>query len=102
MPERKGEDILAGIGALEGGITALVNRLDACRKENAALKSELASLQEVLRSMKLPGGGSTPAPKGGGAGPVGELAYAEKLQVKQKLVLILQKIEMELRGGQAV
>lgn len=102
MPERKGEDILAGIGALEGGVSALVGRLDACRKENEALKTELSSLQDVLRSMKLPGGGQVSPERGTGSGAAGELQYAERLQLKQKLVLILQKIELELRNAQAV
>jgi hypothetical protein len=101
MPERKGEDILAGIGTLEGNTRLLVNRLDAFRKENEALKSELASLQEVLRSMKLPGG-SMSSSRGDATEMTGTVPYAEKLQVKQKLVLILQKIEMELRNGHTV
>jgi hypothetical protein len=93
--ERNGHDILAG---LEENIGRLVAQLSECRKENELLKSEVSSLQNILRSFKLPGteGSSVEVVGGSGDG----FSYAEKLQVKQKLALILQKIERELRGGQ--
>ncbi|MEC9487606.1 MAG: hypothetical protein UMU76_08960 [Prosthecochloris sp.] len=81
---------------LESRVADLVEQLNDCRQENEELKSEISSMQKILRSCKLPvsGGGSEAAPSS-------ELSkgfsYTEKLQVRQKLVLILQKIEMELR-----
>ncbi len=89
------------VNLLEKNIQLLVDRLTDCRKENDVLRSELSSLQNILRNYKLPGTvGSTPMDAGGT--PVGVLDYAEKVQVKQKLVMILQKIEMELRNNQAL
>ena len=92
--ERNGSDVLS---VLEQSVEKLVAQLTECRKENELLKSEVSSLQEILRSFKLPGsGGATP-----GLTPAGEgFSEYEKLQVKQKLALILQKIERELRGDQ--
>jgi len=94
--EQSGQLILTG---LEENIGRLVEKLKECRKENELLKSEVSSLQNILRSVKLPGTEGVSADiQGGGANG---FTYAEKLQVKQKLVLILQKIERELRGDQA-
>jgi hypothetical protein len=93
--ERNGHDILAG---LEDNIGRLVAQLTECRKENVLLKSEISSLQNILRSFKLPGTEGT-SPSVAGASGDG-FSYAEKLQVKQKLALVLQKIERELRGDQ--
>jgi chaperonin cofactor prefoldin len=95
-PDEKGShDILTN---LDENVGRIVAQLSDCRKENELLKSELSSLQNILRSCKLPGtegiSASDPGISGNG------FTYAEKLQVKQKLVLILQKIEMELRSDQ--
>ncbi|NTW52957.1 MAG: hypothetical protein HGB22_10265 [Chlorobiaceae bacterium] len=94
--EHNGQQILAG---LEENVGRLVERLSECRKENELLKSEVTSLQNILRSFKLPGteGATGAVPGASGDG----FSYAEKLQVKQKLALVLQKIERELRGDQA-
>lgn len=84
--------------SLEENIGRVVAQLSDCRKENELLKSEVLSLQNILRSCKLPGseGSSGELPDLSGDG----FSYAEKLRIKQKLVLVLQKIEMELRGDQ--
>ncbi len=37
-----------------------------------------------------------------GGSPEGVFTYAEQMQVKHKLVMILQKIEMELRNNQTL
>ncbi|MBN1279470.1 MAG: hypothetical protein K9I59_06960 [Chlorobium sp.] len=92
MHEEVDRSIAAEFGLLEEHVGTLVSRLEECRKENDLLRSELATLQNILRSCKLPGTGSV-SMSGQGA----ELTHADKLRVKQKLVLILQKIEMELR-----
>ena len=89
------------VNLLEENIELLVARLNECRKENELLRSELSSLQEVLRAMKIPGAAGLSG-QDAGAPTIGAFAYAEKLQVKQKLVLILQKIEMELRTDQTL
>ena len=91
---RNGNDVLT---VLELSVEKLVAQLTECRKENELLKSEVLSLQNILRSFKLPGteGASPELMVAGG----GFSAY-EKLQVRQKLALILQKIERELRGDQ--
>ncbi|NTU92867.1 MAG: hypothetical protein HGB29_01465 [Chlorobiaceae bacterium] len=93
--ERNGLEITA---ILEENIARLVAQLTECRKENELLKSEVSSLQNILRSFKLPGteGPSVEVAAGSGDG----FSYAEKIQVKQKLALVLQKIERELRGDQ--
>jgi hypothetical protein len=84
--------------SLEENVGRIVEQLSECRKENELLKSELSSLQNILRSCKLPG---TEGSSGNGTIAAGDgFSYADKLQVKQKLVLILQKIEMELRSDQ--
>ncbi|MCE1274290.1 MAG: hypothetical protein HGB01_09875 [Chlorobiaceae bacterium] len=91
--ERNGQEILT---ILQENIEKLVAQLTECRKENELLKSEVSSLQNILRSFKLPG---TEGPTVDATGRSGDgFSYAEKIQVKQKLALILQKIEMELRG----
>jgi len=88
--------LLAG---LEQNVGRLVEQLAECRKENELLKSEVSSLQNILRSFKLPGteGPEVTAPGASGEG----FSYADRLQIKQKLVMILQKIERELRGEKA-
>ncbi|NTU69010.1 MAG: hypothetical protein HGB02_09055 [Chlorobiaceae bacterium] len=91
---QNGNDMLA---VLERSVGKLVAQLTECRKENELLKSEVSSLQNILRSFKLPGTeGTTPGLSSAGDG----FSAYEKLQVKQKLALILQKIERELRGDQ--
>jgi hypothetical protein len=101
MHDSDGQNIKVDVNILEVNIENLVARLTECRKENDLLRSELSSLQNILRSCKLPGTVGFSAADGSGASG-GEFAYAEKLQVKQKLVLILQKIEMELRNDQTL
>ncbi len=93
MHDQDRQTIMADVSLLEENVGNLVSRLDECRRENEMLRSELATLQNILRSCKLPDTGSTPL-----TGPESEFTYAEKLRVKQKLVLILQKIELELRS----
>jgi hypothetical protein len=92
---QNGRDIHA---VLEENIARLVEQLTECRKENELLKSEVSSLQNILRSFKLPGTEGSSVQSAGGTGE--GFSYAEKIQVKQKLALILQKIERELRGDQ--
>lgn len=92
MQDEVEHKIAADFSRLEENVGTLVSRLDECRKENDLLRSELASLQNILRSCKLPGTGSVSS-----SGQESELTHAEKFRLKQKLVLILQKIEMELR-----
>jgi len=101
MPEREGENTAAPLSQLEAKIRALMSRLQESRHENEILKSELASLENILRTYKLPGGSgiSPDEEKGSLSDPV---PYAEKQQMKQKLLLLLQKIEMELRNNQTV
>ena len=93
--ERNGHEILIG---LEENIGRLVGQLSESRRENELLKSEVSSLQNILRSFKLPGTEGTSPGVSGASGD--GFSYAEKLQVKQKLALLLQKIERELRGDQ--
>ncbi len=93
MHDQDRPNITADVSLLEGNVEHLINRLSECRKENEILRTELATLQSILRSCKLPGTGNNPV-----SGMDSEFTYAEKLRVKQKLVLILQKIEMELRS----
>ncbi len=98
MHDPDGQNIKVDINLLEGNIEHLVARLIDYRKENELLRSELSTLQNILRSFKLPG--SIASSESGSSSE--EFAYSEKLQVKQKLLLILQKIEMELRNDQAL
>ncbi len=101
MQDFDGQNIKVDVNLLEKNIELLIVQLIDCRKENEVLRSELSSLQNILRSCKLPGTvGSTAIDAGGIID--GVFAYAEKVQVKQKLVLILQKIEMELRNNQTL
>ena len=101
MQDFDGQNIKVDVNLLEKNIELLIVQLIDCRKENEVLRSELSSLKNILRSCKLPGTvGSTAIDAGGIID--GVFAYAEKVQVKQKLVLILQKIEMELRNNQTL
>ena len=101
MQNSDGQNSKGEFNILEKNIELLVARLTECRKENDVLRSELSSLQNILRNYKLPGSVGSTAVDAAGT-PVGALDYAEKVQVKQKLVLILQKIELELRNNQAL
>jgi hypothetical protein len=94
--EHNEQQLLAG---LEQNVGRLVEQLTECRKENELLKSEVSSLQNILRSFKLPGTEGRDVQVPGTSGE--EFSYADRLQIKQKLVMILQKIERELRGEKA-
>ncbi|NTV98038.1 MAG: hypothetical protein HGA70_02615 [Chlorobiaceae bacterium] len=100
MRDSDAQHIKADISHLEDNVAGLIEKLQECRKENELLRSELSSLQNVLRSCKLPGslGSAAQEPEA----LSGSVPYAEKMQVKQKLVMILQKIEMEFRNNQAM
>ncbi|MEI7709011.1 MAG: hypothetical protein WCI90_12135 [Chlorobium sp.] len=99
MQDFDGQNIKVDANILEENIELLIARLNECRKENDVLRSELSSLQNILRSCKLPGSvGSTVM--GANGSSEGVFTYAEQMQVKHKLVMILQKIEMELRNNQ--
>ena len=99
MQDFDGQNIKVDANLLEENIELLIARLNECRKENEVLRSELSSLQNILRSCKLPGSvGSTVMEANGSS--EGLFTYAEQMQVKHKLVMILQKIEMELRNNQ--
>ena len=101
MQDFDGQNIKVDANLLEDNIQLLIARLNECRKENDVLRSELSSLQNILRSCKLPGSvGSTVMESNGSS--AGLFTYAEQLQVKHKLVMLLQKIEMELRNNQAL
>ena len=101
MKNSDGQNSKGEFNILESNIELLVARLQECRKENDVLRSELSSLQNILRSCKLPGSvGSTVMESNGSS--AGLFTYAEQLQVKHKLVMLLQKIEMELRNNQAL
>jgi hypothetical protein len=101
MQDFDGQNIKVDANLLEDNIQLLIARLNECRKENDLLRSELSSLQNILRSCKLPGSvGSTVMEANGSS--EGVFTYAEQMQVKHKLVMILQKIEMELRNNQTL
>ncbi len=101
MQDFDGQNIKVDANLLEDNIQLLIARLNECRKENDLLRSELSSLQNILRSCKLPGSvGSTVMEANGSS--EGVFTYAEQMQVKHKLVMILQKIEMEPRNNQAL
>ncbi len=101
MQDFDGQNIKVDANLLEDNIQLLIARLNECRKENDLLRSELSSLQNILRSCKLPGSvGSTVMEAKGSS--EGVFTYAEQMQVKHKLVMILQKIEMELRNNQTL
>jgi hypothetical protein len=99
MDTADGHNGLQLFTGLEQNVTRLVEQLSECRKENELLKSEVSSLQNILRSFKLPGteGPDATVPVTSGEG----FDYAEKMQIRQKLAMILQKIERELRGEKA-
>lgn len=82
---------------LERSVAEMVEQLVKYRKENEELKSEIESLQKILRGFKgpLPGISSEGAPEDDV--PSAGISYSEKLQIKQKLVQILRRIDMELR-----
>ena len=92
MEERIDDSNSDGLDLLEQRIEQIIGQLADCRKQNETLQAEIASLQSILRSCKLPvsGSGSDVADEG--------FSYEEKVQVRQKLVLILQRIEIELRN----
>ncbi|NTU96778.1 MAG: hypothetical protein HGA62_03070 [Chlorobiaceae bacterium] len=100
MRDSDAQHIKADIAHFEENVAGLIEKLQECRKENELLRSELSSLQNVLRSCKLPGslGSALQEPEA----LSGMVPYAEKMQVKQKLVMLLQKIEMEFRNNQAL
>jgi len=101
MQDLDGQTIKVDFNLLEENIEFLVARLIECRKENDLLRSELSSLQNILRSCKLPGSVGTSVMDTNGS-TAGVFSYAEQMQVKHKLVMILQKIEMELRNNQTL
>lgn len=101
MQDFDGQNMTGDVSLLEKNIELLVARLTDCQQENDVLRSELSSLENILRNYKLPGTLGSSVVDVCGI-PAGALGYAEKVQVKQKLVLILQKIEMELRNNQAL
>ena len=101
MQDFDGQNIKVDANILEENIELLIARLNECRKENDVLRSELSSLQNILRSCKLPGSvGTAVMETNSSSGAV--FTYAEQMQVKHKLVMILQKIEMELRNNQTL
>lgn len=82
----------SGLDLLERRVEQIVEQLTDCRKQNEMLQAEITSLQSILRSCKLSVSGS------GQRGAVDGFSYEEKVQVRQKLVMILQRIEIELRN----
>ena len=92
MEEQIGDNANDILDVLAQRIEESVGQLEACRKENEALQAEIASLQSILRSCKLPVSG------GAEGGTEEGFSYAEKVRVRQKLVQILQRIEVELRN----
>ena len=101
MQDFDGQNIKVDVNLLENNIEQLIVQLTECRKENEVLRSELTSLQNIVRSFKLPGIITSGTPDGRGNFD-GVFSAAERVQVKQKLVLMLQKIEMELRNSQTL
>jgi hypothetical protein len=101
MQDFDGQNIKVDVNLLENNIEQLIVQLTECRKENEVLRSELTSLQNIVRSFKLPGIMSSGNADGRGNFD-GVFSPAERVQVKQKLVLMLQKIEMELRNSQTL
>ena len=59
MHDFDGQNIKVDFNLLEQNIELLIARLNECRKENDVLRSELSSLQNILRSCKLPRVSST-------------------------------------------
>lgn len=82
----------SGLDRLEERIGQIVDQLTDCRKQNEILQAEITSLQSILRSCKLPVSG------GGQDAKDNVFSYEEKVQIRQKLVMILQRIEVELRN----
>ncbi len=82
---------------LERSVAEIVEQLVRCRKENEELKSEIESLQKILRGFKGPLPGIQPEGSLVDDAPSAGISYAERLQIKQKLVQILRRIDMELR-----
>jgi len=93
MDEHAGDGSVLDL--LEKRIEETVGQLQDCRKENETLRSEIASLQSILRSCKLPVSGASDEEQDEG------FSYTEKVRIKQKLVQILQRIEVELRNDSA-
>ncbi len=92
MEERREDSQGSGLDLLEQRIGQIVEQLTDCRKQNEMLQAEITSLQSILQSCKLP-------VSGGGQDAVDNaFSYEEKVQIRQKLVVILQRIEVELRN----
>ena len=92
MEERMDDSEKSGLDRLEERIGQIVDQLTDCRKQNEILQAEITSLQSILRSCKLPVSG------GGQDAKDNIFSYEEKVQIRQKLVMILQRIEVELRN----
>ncbi len=92
MQERIEDSENSGLDLLEQRIMQAVEQLTDCRKQNEMLQAEITSLQSILRSCKLP------VSESGQGAAVNGFSYEEKVQVRQKLVMILQRIEVELRN----
>ena len=92
MEERLDDNESTGIDLLKKRLEQIVEQLIDCRKQNEMLQAEITSLQSILRSCKLPVSGSRQGAIDDG------FSYEEKVQVRQKLVTILQRIEVELRN----
>lgn len=101
MQDFDDQDIAAEANLLEKSIQRMVDQLNEYRRENELLRAELVSMQDILRSCKLPGT-ATVAAVDTGSCFANVFAPAEKVQLRQKLVLMLQKIEMELRNSQTL
>jgi len=98
MQDQTGEHTPSVLELLDSHVHEVVEKLNNCRKENELLRSEISSLQEILRSCKVPVSTTSRAEASEEEQQQGtRFAYTEKLQIRQKLVMILQKIEMELR-----
>lgn len=92
MTERKSDKDGSGIDLLESRVGKVVEQLIDCRKQNEMLQAEITSLQSILRSCKLP------VAESDNGGTVGSFSYEEKIQIRQKLVTILQRIDVELKS----
>ena len=92
MADKKSDKDGSGIDLLESRVGKVVEQLLDCRKQNDVLQAEITSLQSILRSCKLPGGES------GSDGTSGSFSYEEKIRIRQKLVTILQRIDVELKS----
>ncbi|MBC8525060.1 MAG: hypothetical protein ISR54_07550 [Chlorobium phaeobacteroides] len=96
MEERLEVSDSSGLDMLEKRIEQIVGELTECREQNALMQAEITSLQSILRSCKLPVSGNEKTVSGE------SFSYEEKVQVRQKLIVILQRIEMELRNEMPV